>query len=181
MQSAAAVAVASRTLASSGAAAMTAGAASANLGQAFGGAASPVASTADGSGGSTGQSLEQTLLAWCRQATAGYAGVNVRDLSTSFRDGLAFNAIIHRYRPDLFDFAEVASAGDAECALAHAFQVAHDQLGIDRLLDPEGMRERRRTAALDAKRPTGCRCPPPSSGPVVGNRSTCPACAAVLL
>ncbi|XP_077976931.1 dystrophin-like isoform X2 [Glandiceps talaboti] len=80
--------------------------------------------------------LEKTLLGWCRQSTHGYMNVEVRNFTTSWRDGLAFNALIHKFRPDLFRYEDIL-AMNADDRLAHAFRVALDTLGIDKLLDPE--------------------------------------------
>ncbi|XP_075552995.1 dystrophin isoform X4 [Dermacentor variabilis] len=80
--------------------------------------------------------LEKTLLAWCRDVTKGYIGVDIRNFTTSWIDGLAFNAIIHKFRPDLFEYKSLLNK-DPNSRLEHAFQFAEKQLGIERLLDPE--------------------------------------------
>lgn len=43
----------------------------------------------------------QNLLEWCKEVTAHYPGVRVTNLTTSWRNGLAFCAIINHFRPDL--------------------------------------------------------------------------------
>ncbi|XP_039595052.1 dystonin isoform X3 [Polypterus senegalus] len=87
----------------------------------------------------TGESEDMTakerLLLWSQQSTDGYVGVRCENFTTCWRDGRLFNAIIHKYRPDLIDMNMVAS----QCSrinLEQAFNVA-EQLGVARLLDPE--------------------------------------------
>ncbi|XP_043280609.1 dystrophin, isoforms A/C/F/G/H isoform X2 [Venturia canescens] len=80
--------------------------------------------------------LEKTLLAWCRQNSQNYPGVDIKNFTTSWSDGLAFNAILHRWRPQLFDFNNIARK-HPNARLENAFRLAHDHLSIERLLDPE--------------------------------------------
>ncbi|XP_070772625.1 dystonin [Enoplosus armatus] len=87
----------------------------------------------------TGESEDMTakerLLLWSKQITEGYVGVRCDNFTTSWRDGRLFNAIIHKYRPDMVDMSRV-SAQTNRSNLEHAFCVA-EQLGVARLLDPE--------------------------------------------
>lgn len=82
------------------------------------------------------KSAKDALLLWCQMKTAGYNNVNVRNFTTSWRDGLAFNAIIHKHRPDLIQF-EKLSRNNQIYNLNNAFNVAEDKLGLTKLLDAE--------------------------------------------
>ncbi|XP_038658195.1 dystrophin isoform X7 [Scyliorhinus canicula] len=80
---------------------------------------------------------EKILLSWVRQSIYNYKPVNVINFTSSWSDGLAFNALIHSHRPDLFDWKDVAKLESAHERLDHAFNVAKKYLGIEKLLDPE--------------------------------------------
>ncbi|XP_018351022.1 PREDICTED: dystrophin isoform X9 [Trachymyrmex septentrionalis] len=80
--------------------------------------------------------LEKTLLAWCRQNSQNYPGVDIKNFTTSWSDGLAFNAILHKWKSHLFDFNNIARK-HPNARLDHAFRLAQEHLGIERLLDPE--------------------------------------------
>ncbi|XP_039994291.1 dystonin isoform X2 [Xiphias gladius] len=87
----------------------------------------------------TGESEDMTakerLLLWSKQITDGYVGVRCENFTTSWRDGRLFNALIHKYRPDLVDMSRVSTQTNRS-NLEQAFCVA-EQLGVARLLDPE--------------------------------------------
>ncbi|KAI4790788.1 hypothetical protein KUCAC02_034405, partial [Chaenocephalus aceratus] len=82
------------------------------------------------------RSAKDALLLWCQMKTAGYPNVNIRNFSTSWRDGMAFNALIHKHRPDLIDFDKLKKS-NAHHNLQDAFNLAEQHLGITKLLDPE--------------------------------------------
>ncbi|XP_031845076.2 dystonin-like protein short stop isoform X40 [Nomia melanderi] len=78
----------------------------------------------------------EALLRWARRSTARYPGVRVTDFTGSWRDGLAFSALIHRNRPDLVDWRGARTSQPRE-RLDRVFHVAEREYGVTRLLDPE--------------------------------------------
>ncbi|XP_029991782.1 LOW QUALITY PROTEIN: protein-methionine sulfoxide oxidase mical2b-like [Sphaeramia orbicularis] len=69
------------------------------------------------------------LLTWCQKQTQGYRGVDVTNLTSSWRNGLALCALIHRQRPELIDFDSLNEedvAGNNQLA----FDVAEREFGI---------------------------------------------------
>ncbi|WKY10243.1 hypothetical protein Q1695_002526 [Nippostrongylus brasiliensis] len=81
-------------------------------------------------------SARDGLLLWCQRKTAPYNNVNVQNFHTSWKDGLAFCALIHRHRPDLLDYHQLHK-GDPLHNLNLAFDVAEKHLDIPRMLDAE--------------------------------------------
>ncbi|XP_073932560.1 F-actin-monooxygenase MICAL3 isoform X17 [Castor canadensis] len=78
------------------------------------------------------------LLGWCQRQTDGYAGVNVTDLTMSWKSGLALCAIIHRYRPDLIDFDSLDEQS-VEKNNQLAFDIAEKELGIPPIMTGKDM------------------------------------------
>lgn len=79
----------------------------------------------------------QDLLEWCKEMTKNYPGVKVTNLTTSWRNGMAFCALIHHFEPDLIDMDSL-SPHDVKGNCKKAFD-AGDKLGIPRVIDPTDM------------------------------------------
>ncbi|XP_078529749.1 F-actin-monooxygenase MICAL3 isoform X19 [Lissotriton helveticus] len=78
------------------------------------------------------------LLGWCQKLTEGYAGVNVTDLTMSWKSGLALCAIVHKCRPDLIDFDSL----DERCVERTnqlAFDIAEKEFGISPIMTGKEM------------------------------------------
>ncbi|KJH48207.1 spectrin repeat-containing domain protein [Dictyocaulus viviparus] len=100
---------------------------------------------------------KDALLLWCQRKTTGYPNVRVENFTTSWRNGLAFNALIHAhrfcsdlkffsvfsrimqnglFRPELVNFGSL-NPNDHIGNLNNAFDIAEKKLEIARLLDAE--------------------------------------------
>ncbi|XP_035637040.1 nascent polypeptide-associated complex subunit alpha, muscle-specific form-like isoform X8 [Oncorhynchus keta] len=79
----------------------------------------------------------KSLLEWCQEVTKGYKGVRVTNFNTSWRNGLAFCAILHHFSPDKIDF-EALETNDIKLNNKKAFD-GFAALGISRLMEPSDM------------------------------------------
>uniref|UniRef100_UPI0037E95033 EH domain-binding protein 1 isoform X5 n=1 Tax=Semicossyphus pulcher TaxID=241346 RepID=UPI0037E95033 len=79
----------------------------------------------------------QSLLAWCREVTKNYRGVKITNFTTSWRNGLAFCALLHHFRPDTIDYKSL-NPQDIKENNKKAYD-GFASLGISRLLEPSDM------------------------------------------
>lgn len=77
----------------------------------------------------------KSLLHWVQRCTVKF-GVEVRDFGRSWRNGLAFLALIKSINPDLVDLRQSLTKDPVE-NLEQAFSLAQDHLDIPPLLEPQ--------------------------------------------
>lgn len=79
----------------------------------------------------------QSLLVWCREVTKNFRGVKITNFTTSWRNGLAFCALLHHFRPDMIDYTSL-NPQDIKENNKKAYD-GFASLGISRLLEPSDM------------------------------------------
>ncbi|CAL8330400.1 unnamed protein product [Gadus morhua 'NCC'] len=89
-------------------------------------------------GSATGASIKQKMLHWCRSKTRNYEGINIENFSSSWCDGLAFCALVHRYFPDAFDFSSL-KAEERRKNFTLAFSTAESLADCYPLLEVQDM------------------------------------------
>ncbi|XP_073677209.1 smoothelin-like 1 [Garra rufa] len=85
-----------------------------------------------------GASIKQKILQWCRSKTQKYEGVNIENFSSSWSDGLAFCALVHRFFPSAFDFSSL-KASEREKNFTLAFSTAESLADCCPLLEVSDM------------------------------------------
>jgi len=65
----------------------------------------------------------EALLIWCKRNTKGYNGVDIQNFHTSWRDGLAFCALVHKFHPESINF-EALTNDNPSLNLQQAFDAA---------------------------------------------------------
>ncbi|XP_063756477.1 EH domain-binding protein 1-like protein 1 isoform X2 [Eleginops maclovinus] len=79
----------------------------------------------------------QSLLDWCQEVTQGHKGLKITNFSTSWRNGLAFCAILHHFQPEKINY-EMLDPYDIKNNNKKAFD-GFAELGISRLMEPSDM------------------------------------------
>ena len=82
-------------------------------------------------------SLREEVLLWAQRVTSCYSHFKIENLTVDWQDGIAFSAIVHRFRPNLVPnfFSLDPSEGIKNCEAI--FKLSEEKLDIPRLFDPE--------------------------------------------
>ncbi|XP_037340554.1 smoothelin [Pungitius pungitius] len=84
------------------------------------------------------KNVKQMLLDWCRAKTEPYEGVNIHNFSSSWKDGIAFCALVHRFFPDAFEYSTL-NPNKPRDNFQLAFNTAERLAGCPPLLDPDDL------------------------------------------
>ncbi|WKX90829.1 hypothetical protein Q1695_009578 [Nippostrongylus brasiliensis] len=81
--------------------------------------------------------LSEAMRQWCVEVTKDYEAVSVCDFTSSWRDGYAFNCLLHNFDEKLVDLDRIAEVTAME-RIENAFAVAQQKFQVARLLQVRG-------------------------------------------
>ncbi|XP_077354197.1 smoothelin [Festucalex cinctus] len=84
------------------------------------------------------KNVKQMLLDWCKAKTEPYEGVDIHNFSSSWKDGIAFCALVHRFFPDAFEYSTLNPHKHRD-NFQLAFGTAERLAGCPPLLDPDDL------------------------------------------
>uniref|UniRef100_A0A3Q4G6F3 Smoothelin a n=1 Tax=Neolamprologus brichardi TaxID=32507 RepID=A0A3Q4G6F3_NEOBR len=84
------------------------------------------------------KNVKQMLLDWCRAKTEPYEGVDIQNFSSSWKDGIAFCALVHRFFPDAFEYS-ILNPNKPKENFQLAFSTAERLAGCPPLLDADDL------------------------------------------
>ncbi|KAM6903044.1 uncharacterized protein smtna [Xenentodon cancila] len=84
------------------------------------------------------KNVKQMLLDWCRAKTEPYEGVDIQNFSSSWKDGIAFCALVHRFFPDAFEYFTLNPTKPRD-NFQLAFSTAERLAGCPPLLDADDL------------------------------------------
>ncbi|XP_026153746.1 smoothelin [Mastacembelus armatus] len=84
------------------------------------------------------KNVKQMLLDWCRAKTEPYEGVDIQNFSSSWKDGIAFCALVHRFFPDAFEYS-ILNPNKPRDNFQLAFSTAERLAGCPPLLDADDL------------------------------------------
>ncbi|XP_061590226.1 smoothelin isoform X2 [Cololabis saira] len=84
------------------------------------------------------KNVKQMLLDWCRAKTEPYEGVHIQNFSSSWKDGIGFCALVHRFFPDAFEYFTL-NPNKPRDNFQLAFSTAERLAGCPPLLDADDL------------------------------------------
>lgn len=86
----------------------------------------------------TQSSAKDNLLRWCQEVTKGYRDVNISNFSTSWNNGLALCAMIHKFHPNLIKYKDLKPENRIQ-NVTLLLEIASRKLKIPQLIDVEDL------------------------------------------
>ncbi|VDO60211.1 unnamed protein product [Heligmosomoides polygyrus] len=83
------------------------------------------------------EKLSEAIKQWCLEVTKDYEAVSVFDFTSSWRDGYAFNCLLHNFDDKLVDLTKIAQSTAME-RIENAFATAQQKFKVARLLQVKG-------------------------------------------